>query len=509
MGGNSNGFYSINAQVEQQGSFEVLRVVRDKETGYIKSAYVPGSSEDTPIKLTLSESYTGDGTPMKMFLKKITVRAGDSTFTLSEGAEISSETAVTIYVPTSEKTKLPYLLGNKLEDSTESYEGSYELLSGKDLWSYEEKEATYGGVPITLTPGVPLRNVEVSFDNIVCPVANGILQYPCSGSIDYENGVITAAIDSSYLNTHHSKGLTVADYFYNGLLSESVVPGTVSVSGGKVSLVDDGNGNLVGNGGSGTIDYQTGHLTLNLDSTSFENVETEETVNNWIPYKQEQSLNLDKNIKPMSFKMEVLDSVDPNSGKIVATCADDGYGNLIGACKGTINYSTGQLTFKWDDSVSEQVNSGTISITYSYITYEPQPLSLTVSWESQDKNLSLHVSYEKYEASNAKTTYFFSTPGDVEEVKVFEGSKEVNASVFTYPTTYGDLVKVVLPEPPRDTVTAYYVSDRKFDFNPSVTVEGKESYSFPVTIEIEAELESGETVSKTITAMATAFTKEE
>jgi len=57
----------------------------------------------------------------------------------------------------------------------------------------------------------------------------------------------------------------VTTFFVRTLLETPIEPGTLSINGAGVSLIDNGNGTLSGGGGtSGTIDYNTGNVTLNL-----------------------------------------------------------------------------------------------------------------------------------------------------------------------------------------------------------------------------------------------------
>ena len=63
-------------------------------------------------------------------------------------------------------------------------------------------------------------------------------------------------------NEQIGTGDGLATSFNATLAWTPVVPSTVVVQAGTVELVDDGNGNLTGTGGSGTIDYNTGAVAV-------------------------------------------------------------------------------------------------------------------------------------------------------------------------------------------------------------------------------------------------------
>jgi len=509
-GGTSSyeGFYKLDGSVEQSGKYAVLKVVRNDD-GSVKEAYVPDSSLDVPLKIKLVKSYDGNSEPMRMFVKEVNLFVGNTSFTVPTSNEEITEggTEVTIYVPTTAKVLLPFLYGNKLEDRVETYAGSYTLAEESDNWIEGEKTVTYAGNSTTISIGKPIKDVSVSFDDVNCPINGSNLEFPCWGSIDFENGSLTAGIDSSYLSTSHSKDVNVETSTYTTILSQKVVPGTVSISGGKLSLTDDGSGNLTGSGGNGTIDYESGQLTLNIDNSTFSYQTTLTSQQVWVSYADNGTFQLPANLKPLSVRLEVTNSTDTGSDDltIIATCSDDGHGNLIGACSGTINYDNGTLNYDWDDSIT---NGENVRISYTYATNLRQPLSLTFNWDTEDKNLNLKVSYKEL-SDKARKVYYFSTPGEVQEVKVFDGSSEVTTGVVTYATSYGSLIKLILSDYPHQQLSVNYISERQFDFNRNVTVNGQESYSFPVDVEVKAELETGKELVKTFHTTVEAFSVEE
>ncbi len=136
-----------------------------------------------------------------------------------------------------------------------------------------------------------------------------------------------------------------AVYLYKGTLpSFPVIPGSVSISDAAArSMSDDGVGNLVGDAGFGTVDYDTGVYILQFNNT----IAMPSAFN--IAYTEMSG-------PPTRFSGTLVGGIvpgtvyfrDPVNGQIVQ---DDGAGNLVGDIGGagtnTVTYATGAFDFSF------------------------------------------------------------------------------------------------------------------------------------------------------------------
>ena len=96
----------------------------------------------------------------------------------------------------------------------------------------------------------------VSFSGVYRPATNGYLVAESTSGLD-ESG-------NTVVNETIGTGNGVQTLFTAVLDHRPVIAGTVSVSGAGFVLVDDGSGGLSGSGKTGTINYDTGAISVNL-----------------------------------------------------------------------------------------------------------------------------------------------------------------------------------------------------------------------------------------------------
>lgn len=151
----------------------------------------------------------------------------------------------------------------------------------------------------------------------------------------------------------------VTSTFTNILPYAPIKPGNIKItltsSGVEHEVEDDGFGNITGTNAQGTIDYETGEITIETDiyyptletAGVGDGIETDFSYNSLFGYAKTNSIILKYTI---------------GGTKYVAT--DDGAGNITGtACTGTVNYATGEFTFTFSVPPSDNTN---LDLQYAY-----------------------------------------------------------------------------------------------------------------------------------------------
>ena len=481
---NVEGFYSLEGEVETP-HVETCSVNLVKgESGEVLNYSI---TLDPAIKLKLREVYSGEGTPQRIYVKKVILSAGGYEEEVPVSATVTEEKETEITVPITPTFKIfsPLVLSNQLEDQRVVFVEEVPLTNKEDTWEEKSVSVTFNGSPVTISEGKRIENVRVTFDSYSCYFDGSSFTSPCTGNVDLKKGEITVSVDPSLLAKSHEKTVktTGSGSYY---LSAKVVAGSVKVSNDSLGilLTDDGSGNLTGTG-SGSIDYEKGTITLNVDPDRIPKTTTTENVSTWVSFESNGQLKVKENVTPLSFRMEVTDSTDVNdtdSLSITATCSDDGNGNLIGSCSGTINYQTGEVSYTWDSGVT----GANVRVSYTYSKEEVEPVELTVSWESEDNVLSATVSYDLLK-DTARKEFSFYVPQPPYEVKLYD-REELLTSYTT--SLSGNLFTVTLSDYPKSDLKAVLRYERTYDFNPSLTVVAPYlSIDVPVKVTVVAELE--------------------
>jgi hypothetical protein len=480
---------------------DVVDFARDAE-GNIISYHIP--VYDNLVHVSVFPGYAGDSTEealknRKIFLKEVDITYGEGENSLTKRyyytREIEGSLELTYSLTPAELIKPPFIYANVLEDKSFTLSEEKDL-SRDEFWEEEKQTATYSGKVLSFSLPDGYKDLKIKVENTLCPVNDdGTLGFPCEGSLS--DGVLTiSSIDSSYLKTDHQ-----GSYTYKGpgdnsfLLSAGVVEGSVRVVFDNdylsLTLTDD-NGNLVDDKGKsyGTVNYDTGVLTLNLGDLAPSRTEEEE-VSEWVGYSDTASYSLSPKVKPLSLKLEAYSSTpDDSNNSPVGFCSDDGKGHLVGDCTGTVNYETGEVSVSWN--LSSDAGSVLLSYTKEKTVYDE--VDFTAQWQTADGNAGVEVSYEVLK-SDAPTTVKFAVPpkSTFEGCKVYEVGKEELLEGSDYTTSlegnYLYLSFTSIPERDVD-LTCYFT--RKFDFNPQVKVEEARPITIPVKVVVKAVMETGE-----------------
>jgi len=481
---------------------EINAVEFTKDNGNITDYEIPAYKDLVHVSVLFGyagESFEEAIKNRKAFLREIDITYGEGENSLTKRyyftREIGTGLELTFSLTPAELVKPPFIYANALEDKTFAF-GEEKHLSRDEFWKEEKQTATYSGSSLSFTLPDGYKNLKIKVDNTLCSVNDGgTLGFPCEGSLS--SGVLTiSSIDSSYLKTDHQSSYTYRGPGDNSfLLSAGVLKGTVRVvfNGDYLSLtLTDDNGNLVDDKGNsyGTVNYDTGVLTLNLGDRAPSHTEEEE-VSEWVGYSGTTSYSLSPKVKPLSLKLEAYSSTpDDSNNSPVGFCSDDGNGSLVGDCTGTVNYETGQVSVSWN--LSGDAGSVLLSYTREKIVYDGA--DFTAEWETADGNAGVEVSYEVLK-SDAPTTVKFAVPpaSGFEGCKVYEVGKGELLEGSDYSTSlegnYLYLSFVSIPEKDAD-LTCYF--SRKFDFNPQVKVDEPRPLTVPVKVVVKAVMETGE-----------------
>ena len=141
--------------------------------------------------------------------------------------------------------------------------------------------------------------------------------------------------------------------------NKPIIPGSFSAVIGDVTLADDGNGTLGGDGGSGTVSYAGGTWSIKVDrGSSSETVSTSES-GGYLDANQTARSGMLGNtpIVPKSVTITVGD----------ITMSDDGEGNLTGTGvkSGSVSYDGGAWSFTLSDKYSS-TSPRKVTVAYAY-----------------------------------------------------------------------------------------------------------------------------------------------
>lgn len=158
----------------------------------------------------------------------------------------------------------------------------YETYKDKELFTGDgERKAFIGSVNNIVSPEsvfILVDDVKVAEDNGYGVITGGVIE--SNNKIDYDDGKFEFTLmtsiesDSEILTTYSGKNAYLIKTVDNTdgknysavITNKDIIKGSVSVSVGALLFNDDKNGSLIGTGGNGTIDYQTGAIELNLST---------------------------------------------------------------------------------------------------------------------------------------------------------------------------------------------------------------------------------------------------
>jgi hypothetical protein len=189
----------------------------------------------------------------------------------------------------------------------------------------------------------PLSQYEV-YDNVEFTVGHG------TGLGQYVEDTIAIGDGSTYVFTTNT---------VSGYIDPKTLRIAYEVSSVEKTVQDDGNGNIVGEDVSGTVNYTTGDIVLNAYENYLEENEINDSVGNY------GSKTITTNNPLVQINTYQVSFVISSTTYI---CYDDGAGNVTGAglTAGTINYTTGQVDLNFDGTTD--LGSDIIS-TYQYRIY--------------------------------------------------------------------------------------------------------------------------------------------
>ncbi len=230
-----------------------------------------------------------------------------------------------------------------------------------------------------------------------------------------------------------------------------IKPSSIRLRAGTVRCKDDGMGNIVDDTGtpprtcSGSIDYESSIL-------SFQPTGVSSATNVQIDY--------------------VVSGVQ--------RCWDDGGGNLVEECTGSVNYTTGQVSYRFNDN------------------FVITPATVSISW-TQANAFGNTITYVLPSPAMV-SPYVYQVSGRV--VEVYHGTTLLcsnrSASSVCSVSVSDNVVSINFPGGALPDLSLRYSQDTKVDINPSVVVSDYDRLSSATVggyLEVEVKLESGETLS--------------
>jgi len=165
-------------------------------------------------------------------------------------------------------------------------------------------------------------------------------------------------------------------------------------------------------------------------------------------------------------------------------CLDDGAGNLAGECTGSVNYTTGQVSYRFNDN------------------FVSTPTTVNISW-TQASASGNTISYALPPPS-ATGTYVYQVSGRV--VEVYQGTtllcNNQGTSGACSVSVSGNTVSINFPGGVLPNLSLRYSQDTKIDINPGVDASvyggqygGSSTPTVGGYIEVQIRLESGESMS--------------
>lgn len=319
---------------------------------------------------------------------------------------------------------------------------------------YEDEIVEENVLSDTLSSGVQNANATDNYYNSQrtlylsnYPVIQGSLQMSASG--EFQANTVYTGYDSSQgtVTVNLVKGVNTAN---------SIVTSSFVATAGGITCIDDGSGNIVEQGGgtncSGTIDYTNGVIQIAIN-----NITVPTDIN-------------------MNYKV---------SGSQICW---DREGILTGDCTGSINYSTGELSyaFKFDFTSVP----ATVSIDHQYQTGTSDGIRYyyTLPADTTDpNNPQLYIKYGNWVGVYQGTTLLCDTNGNGDLCSVNRSGRNV---------------EVVFGSPQTAPLTIMFSEQKKYDFNPAIdataynhTWNGQTSVMVDATVVIEVELEDGTVLS--------------
>jgi len=164
-------------------------------------------------------------------------------------------------------------------------------------------------------------------------------------------------------------------------------------------------------------------------------------------------------------------------------CLDDGAGNLAGECSGSVNYATGQVSYRFNDN------------------FVSTPATVNISW-TQASALGNTITYALPPPS-AVAAYVYQVSGRV--VEVYQGTtllcNNQGTSGVCSVSVSGNTVSINFPGGVLPNLSLRYSQDTKVDINPGVDAGvysgqygGSSTPTVSGYVEVEVKLGSGETL---------------
>jgi hypothetical protein len=164
-------------------------------------------------------------------------------------------------------------------------------------------------------------------------------------------------------------------------------------------------------------------------------------------------------------------------------CLDDGAGNLVGECTGSVNYATGQVSYRFNDN------------------FVSTPATVNISW-TQASASGNTITYALPPPS-AVDTYVYEVSGRV--VEVYQGTTLLCNNQGTSGTcsvsVSNNTVSINFPGGVLPNLSLRYSQDTKVDINPGIDASvyggqygGSSTPTVSGYVEVEVKLESGETM---------------
>ena len=194
----------------------------------------------------------------------------------------------------------------------------------------------------------------VNFSGTYRSVAGGMLV------TDYTTTPSTPGATNNYNSTESGGTMASGSTSASGTTKyKPIIPGSFSAVVGEVTLADDGNGTLYGEGGSGTVSYAGGTWSIHVDSGSSSETASASESGGYLDANatSKSGSTGHKSIVPKSFTITVGDVV----------MSDDGEGNLTGSGvkNGSVSYDGGGWSFTLSDKYSSP-SPRKVSVAYTY-----------------------------------------------------------------------------------------------------------------------------------------------
>ncbi len=162
----------------------------------------------------------------------------------------------------------------------------------------------------------------------------------------------------------------------------------------------------------------------------------------------------------------------------VQVCRDNGNGGLAGECTGSVNYTTGQVSYRFNDN------------------FVSTPAAVSISWTQVDADGNT-ITYVLSPPTSTDTPYVYQVSGRV--VRVYQEDRLLcdnqGTSWACSVSVSGNVVSITFPGGVLPDLLLEYSQDTKVDINPSIDVNAYGRLSTATVrgyVEVEVRLESGE-----------------